>query len=203
MKKLIPVFLLFLIVLPCYANELARMNLSVIGISIPTVSGCTTTADYATDTTADYPSVGMTSGYEIVSTAISVTNTYDICKLSIKLKKVGSPTFNIKVRIYNAGADKPGTQNGQDSDVIASSTFTTSEVAYTFTFSGTKPSVSSGTYWIGIVAVSPPNDWSNYVQFSVSGLDLNPLATASQMSSADGSSWTGYSDRYSIFTLYR
>ncbi len=109
--------------------------------------------------------MGNISSRKYLATKFVATSTDTVCKVDLYLRKLNSPTFDIRVSIFShdAGDDDPGTLIGTASDVIDSSTLTGSEAVYTFV--NISASITDTvTYWIVLEAVTL-GDGSNYVRW--------------------------------------
>lgn len=133
----------------------------------------------------------ITNAYVWYATKFTAGGTsYDVTKITLSLEKVGTPSFTIKLAIYNDVAGVPvlqqgnGTKNSNSTNV---STFTTGYLDYDFLFSaGNEGHVNSGAaQWVAIICSSSPNDAANYIQWQGQALS----ATANKKS-ADGTTWT-------------
>lgn len=131
--------------------------------------------------------VALSAGTDYAATYVDSTSAETICAVSLYLKKVGTPTFDLTAEIwsYNGGANTPGTFISASS-AIASSTFTTSYVYYKFT--GLSWSKSASTrYAIVIRRTSGATDGSNYVQWDSGNVGDQGHDTV--WNSSDGSTW--------------
>lgn len=89
---------------------------------------------------------------------------FTACNVSVSIKKFGSPTANIRVRIYsNNGSNHPttgGALTGGTSSYVSTAGLTTSYSNLSFT--GLSASIANGTtYWL-VVEAQSVGDASNY-----------------------------------------
>ncbi len=83
----------------------------------------------------------------------------NINKVTINLKKSGSPTFDLYATIHSNDSggvdDAPGVLIGDSSDVLSAATLTTSYTTATFTWSGPPVAVTESTlYWLAINGIA-------------------------------------------------
>lgn len=124
----------------------------------------------------DNNGLSTTGGNQILYSSFVTSAGDSITKIRVRFLKVGSPTFNIVLRLYtdSGGSGPTSTQVGADSiETLAASSVTGSYANYDFTFSAL--SVSNATkYWAAAVA-SGVGDGSNFIRWSG-----NPAGTGQQ-----------------------
>lgn len=206
MKKIISIAVLLLLITSfCFAGDLQKKHCAVIAKkNVPAGTSCTDVEDSATGTTDSV--VTWAEGDETIyqAQAFTVDSSYEVCKIEIYGRKVGAPTFTVYARIYNTSSSLPGTQVGGTSDAVAISGWSTSSDWHTFTFSGVKPSLSAGTYWIVLYTTNGPADWTNYA-----GWDKEVTTTCSVGAedciqySTNGTTWTDLDNRVQKFRTYK
>lgn len=161
MKKLIAIVLAAtFLVLPCSQAGWP----AVLAGSPP--SACSTARNGITGATSATYTVGGIAGggNNYVGVHFTTTAAYTVCKVTVPIKKVGSPTFNIRARIFSDAGGSPNYPNagmGTASDPIAASSLstTTADVAFT----GMSAILSDATvYWV-VLYVDAAGDASNYV----------------------------------------
>ena len=187
-----------LLTLICFLSITAYGGMIVRG-PVARPAGCTT-AGFTQGTTANNGSASVcNNSNKYVGQQFTADGTYTACKVDVNLQKVGTPSVNLDVSIYTDNAGVPGTLIGTASDVIASSTISTSPTTYTFV--NMSASLTSGTlYWI-VLHASAGVDNSNYIIFVGTG---GSSPNTSPYASINGTSWStlGSSGDALIFTLY-
>jgi len=113
--------------------------------------------------------VGDLSGRKYVAgrMVFGGTNGSTICKIVIYADKEGSPTQNYYASIWShdSGEDDPDTIIGDESDAVNGASFPADFDSVTFSFSGSKPTLTNGTvYWI--VLRADGIDASNYINWA-------------------------------------
>ena len=102
-------------------------------------------------------------------TTFTATDDYYITRVSVPLKKSGSPSMNVKCRIYSESGNKPDSLLGVSTTTLDVSTLTTSYVYTDFDFVGV--SISSGvTYCIALVPDA--QDSGNYPLWQVDNSEV-------------------------------
>jgi hypothetical protein len=155
------------------------------------VQSCTTAVN-ATDSI-----IGST--YRWKAAKFAAGDSVTVCSTSLRLKKVGSPTFNLTAYIYGSTGTEPDESNiigGSDS--VSASSLSTSYAYISFT--GMSAAITNTTeYWIVLVA-SAVGDASNYVHIRIdTGCDFEDGVKYS----SNGTSWTNSSsDRGFNYYLY-
>lgn len=110
-----------------------------------------------------------------------------VSSVLVKLSKVGSPTDNVVMKIYETSAGAPtGSALYTSTNTIAGATITTSEVDYTFNFSGASLSGST-TYAFALERTGALNA-SNYYRTRHSA-SASPYANGS-MVTYENSAWS-------------
>lgn len=132
-----------------------------------------------------------TDGDEKLAQSFEVTGAQTVGSVKLWLKKVGSPTGNLTVKLYDDNSGEPGSlvTNGT-SNTVAASGLSTSYGWIEFQF-GTAPSLSgSTTYWL-VLETADSADESDYVVWGADG--SSPGYTDGEMVAYDGSSWSAES----------
>lgn len=171
--------------------------LPCLGSSVAPAASCATTTDSNTAATSGSEFIGANAGSTWRGYSFVAGSSYTVCKVVLRMAKVGSPTFTANTYIYTDNAGVPGTLIGTGSGNFSVSTLTTSEGDATFT--GISAAVTSGTtYWIVTKATGAPNDFTNYVNEFVS------VGSTTGQSSADGITWSAASPGVQVkFTNYK
>jgi len=140
---------------------------------------------FSTSATGDYSYLGDTSSTMWMASRFSPAASYIVNALEVKMRKEGSPTFDITVELFASSADPFNTPSG--SALISSSTIAASSLETSFGLvSVPLPagySISAGTkYWVSFKA-SSQGDSSNRIHIA--------YANAERLtSSANGTSWS-------------
>lgn len=181
-----------------YEKILAALNEAVnyAGIEAP-ASPPTVAVQAASSSTksAEYPVSNQDKAGELRSVApqrllaqgFKATSAGEVTKVTLKLRKIGSPSGNLWVEIHSAQAGTSFTKNastsivGQASDNVAASGLGASFASQDFTFSGTKPSLIADTTYYLVVYGDYSVSSSNFV---IVGFD------ASSPTYSNGSYWT-------------
>lgn len=182
---------------------LARMNVGIVGGSVPAEAPSCTTLAQSYDTVANEAAdnyVGV-PGYENLAMRITVGGTaYSVCKVEAYIKRTAStPSNGIYARFYTDSSG-PSSQTGSNSDTVAGSSVSTSYGWVTFTFS-TPVSLSASTnYWL--VLSTAQSDWSIYYFWYNNGSAGTGL---NNYRDADGSgSWpTQTYDGSNLYKIYK
>ncbi len=127
-------------------------------------------------------------------------SSYTLCKLTLRLAKVGTPAGNVLAAIYtNSGSNLPGTQVGTASDAVAATTLATSEG--NIDLSNLSASVTSATvYWI--VVKTTQGTGANNVKFVFYNFD-GVASHHIKLSNDSGGSWDEWTDsNQGKFTSY-
>lgn len=129
------------------------------------------------------------TSYDKLAQSFQVTGAQTVGSVKLWMKKAGSPTGNLTVKIETDSAGSPsGTPvtNGT-SNTVAASTPTTSYGWIEFTFA-TNPSLSgSTTYWIVLETADTQSD-TNYVEWGDD--ESSPGYTNGEMKSEASSTWS-------------
>lgn len=105
------------------------------------------------------------NAHTILAQSFQIETDNEVSKVTLKLKKIGSPTGNMWAEIHSSQAGTSATKDastnivGEASDNLDVSTTTTAFASYDFDFSGTKPSLSADTTYYLVI----------YGSFTVSG----------------------------------
>ncbi|MDE2026114.1 MAG: hypothetical protein KGJ07_06475 [Patescibacteria group bacterium] len=139
--------------------------------------------------------LGDSGSHYRIGTPFKSTVSAKTGKITLTIKKVGSPSDNLGVAIYNDSSNVPGTDITPDSATVSGSTLTTSYATYDFTWSvGGGVLLSAGTqFWI-VIFRSGTNDGSNY--YNVALGTPNHLVDSQIY---DGSSWSTEVSGYSMW----
>ena len=125
----------------------------------------------------------------ILAQSFKLSRAYDLTKVVLKCRKIGSPTGNMIVEIHS---DQEGTQVGTDSDNVDVSTFNSTLTSKDFDFSGTEPSLSANTTYYIVIKSTHAVSSTNFVEV---GFDWEGGYVDGQYFEIDGSDvWTLYSD---------
>lgn len=144
---------------------------------------CTVQKDSVTAAESDIAYIGADTAETYTAGQFTAGSTYTICAVTLRIRKVGTPTFTLNAYIYTNNAGNPGTLVGTGSDNFSISSLSTSDGPAAFT--GLSASLTSGTvYWIVVKATSAPNDFTNYGY--VSGAN----GSNTFKHSSNGTSWT-------------
>ena len=162
---------------------------------------CSTAQDGNTDTPNGFSPVGSGATFTYIATPFVAADSYDACKVTLYLDKVGTPTFNVHASIWSdTGSNTPNARIGDESAALNVGDVTTTEnQPYGFTVSATGLTAST-KYWV-VLRCATVGDASNYIQWrrnSTTGGLTNPI-----VSSSDGSTWNNVSSsRRSRFQVY-
>lgn len=111
--------------------------------------------------------MGDTSAHIEAAEKIIPSITKAVGKVTLKIRKSGSPTDDVFVKVYTESGGDPNTQVGGNSDVISGASLTGSLVDTDFTWSSNLPMLTNGTsYWVSFCRSGSP-DGSNYYLFGV------------------------------------
>jgi hypothetical protein len=144
----------------------------------------------------------------LLAQSFKISSSNQVTKVTLKLRKRGSPTGNVWVEIHSSQAGTSGTKNastnivGQGSDNINVSTIATSYTSYNFTFSGTKPSLSANTTYYLVLYGDFAVSTTNYVD---TGFDSSSASYSDgRYWEINGSyGWNSYGDSISlVFEVY-
>lgn len=162
MKKLLYTSI-FVSILLCAAIHVYALSPAIQAVvSAGGAASCTTEVSGDSDTNG----TGQTYVFGIATRTIlggtwTASDTYTSCKVTLRLKKVLSPTGNIKAVIYSTSAGVPDAQIAISSNSVATSAITTDWAEYDFTISA---NISNGTvYFIGAQTDAGSNATDNQV----------------------------------------
>jgi len=174
---------------------------SVSGRPCPGGASCTYTAmDALSGTGYTSTLIGYSTTYYARALSWTESNAasgYTAKRISVRLKKVGSPTFSYKYYICtnNATGPKPNTCTAVSASVSAGD-LTTSFADYTVDYPTGYAIADSTRYWIAIIPDAIGNgDASNHVMWESSGTgDENTSATNTTLvwGAASDTSFAGY-----------
>ena len=125
---------------------------------------------YGTANRDDNRSINLSTSVYNAGQGFKPTITGDIPYVKLYLRKFNLPTGNIWIEIQtdNAGVPSNTVVNNISSDVIDISALSTTYTLYTFNFSTTKPSITSGTqYHIVAKSSSSTLDGVNYAAWGI------------------------------------
>lgn len=188
MRKIVSAFLL-LVALAIGGDSLARMTPMLFG---PQASGggggaCSTQADacISASNAAGY-NLGSASNNVWLATRIVADADETICKITLYLQKVGSPTFTLTAKLYTDVTNAPGLLVGTGSASVEASSV---EATYSgIQFSSVSATLTNATvYWI-VITASAVGDASNYIQ-AHGDTACDTGGTNELMQSANGTSW--------------
>lgn len=137
---------------------------------------------------------------------ITVTHSYTISKVTLRMHRIGSPRQNIDVRIYshNPGLDCPDTMIGIPSAVINASNIPLTENDVTFT--GLNSPVTPGTYWLVFYINNYESIyWEDRLNNHVVTVSTNATPrgrTLSYHENPIGADWSEFYDCQVRFVLY-
>jgi len=181
-------------------------------VSAPTVETITSPTDYKA---TEYPSSNQdrcgklrsNAGQTLLSQSFKLEFDYELTRINLKLRKIGSPTGNIWAEIHQTRSGTLTTKNnspgivGQGTDNLDVSTLTGAFETKELVFSGTKPSLNkNNTYYLVIYGDFTVNA-GNFVEV---GFDCSsPDYQDGKYWEIDGSlSWKSYGTVDLIFELY-
>lgn len=158
--------------------------------------GCTVQKDQVAGAESDINALAADSGTTYVGGQFTAGSSYTLCAVTLRLRKVGTPTFTLNAKIYTNNAGSPGTLVGTGSNNFSISSLTTSDGDAAFT--GLSASLTSGTvYWIVIQSTGSPNDFSDY------GIVSGAFGSTTFRQSANGTTWSNGAGSIAIrFTSY-
>lgn len=125
-------------------------------------------------------------------------------KVGFKWSKVGSPTGNVKIRIYSDSSGMPGTQLAESDNIsvasISSSYPSYEEVTATLT---SAVNLSANTDYHAVIEnISASGDGSNHVNVKRSN-GGNPYANGTAIAKSSGGTWSAYyTDIDTYFKVY-
>lgn len=103
-------------------------------------------------------SMGSDASESEMATSFVSSVTASIGKVTVKIRKDGSPTDNVFIKIYSDNSGVPNTQVGGNSDTVAGSSLSASLADQDFTWSSNVPSLTATVkYWIAICRQTPAN----------------------------------------------
>ncbi len=179
----------------------------------PTVVAASTGTDVITTTypTGNRDYVGelrSAVGRTMIAQSFKMSLGYDLSKVVLKVRKVGSPTGNMWVEIHSSTVGTSASKNSSTNIVTASSAsanvdisaYTTSFASQNFTFA-TAPVVSADTTYYIVIYSSHTVSTTNFVEV---GFDnANPSYTDGKYWDLDGSqAWTEQEDIDMVFEIY-
>lgn len=169
------------LMLPVAAAK-ANPYFNLIASSVETaVPGCVT-GDTAQDSSGTNFQIGSAASNVYRGTKYTPSVTATVCKIELTLRKVNNPTGNLTAYVYdhNAGANTPGTLLATSTNVIDSSTLSTSYTQAVFNFTGV--ALTNGTvYWVVISKVGSS---------AVNNVTWEGQSTGGrEIVSTDGSTW--------------
>lgn len=159
---------------------------------------CTTTKDSQTGATNNFAD---NQSYKWLAGNFTAGSTYTLCKLTMRMAKVGTPAGTITAAIYSdAAGNVPGTQVGTASDAVTATTLAAAEG--NVDFSNLSASLTSGTVYHIVIKCSTTGTGANNVRgvyYSFTGT----LAQEINLSNDDGGSWDNWTDSNQIkFTSF-
>lgn len=169
-------FIGLLILLLCSLVYSAYGATSVSGRPCPggVVASCETAV--TTQDTGGGTSGKFTNGtvYKIAQEFVAAKD-YCLCKITVYLKIVGTPTGTMSLKIYSHGATYPNTLLGTATETKVAGDLTTSMAAYTFTFSSCISLTNTTAYFV-VTEGTDLGDTSNYFQVDYLNTGTNELA---------------------------
>lgn len=129
---------------------------------------------------------------------VTVTGSYTIAQIQLRMYNVGSPNQNLQVGIYSHDAvhDRPGSLIGSWSNPVSNANFTKTAPGQTVTFTGLNVPVAPGTYWI--VFNIPTGSGDNNYNYSVAAC----VNTTPRGQTYYNSGWGEFMNSQIIFGLY-
>lgn len=185
---------IFALILLLALNADARMCPGNIGGEYVVPACSTSFASCTTSSNQANSQIGVSYNWKASKFAASKTTT--VCAIELALRKVGSPSFNIRVSVYGSTGTEPDESNIiSQSSYSAANNLTTSYVYTSFTVSAAITSASE--YWI-VIQASAAGDGSNNVEaYMDTGCDYEEGV----LGSSNGTSWSG-SDNGRGFKYY-
>lgn len=187
MKKLIFLLLLLLIATPCFAQDMARMSLGIVGGGVP-AAGCSSTSsqeEIANDATSGWAKYS-TSDWWATPFVWAGTTGKSLCRVDVLKSKAGSPTGTIYLYLYSHNVSNyPDSLLTNCGSLDAS---TLQDAVAWYSFASCNYSMTNGvTYWI--VLAKSSYDSTNYPNW---GVDIN-CTTERREESGDGITWANLS----------
>ena len=151
--------------------------------------------------------LGATVAQTLLSQSFKVVDNYELTKIKLELKKIGSPTGNLWVEIHSSKSGTSLTKNasvnivGQGTANLDVSTLTSSFVEYELSFSGTPPQIAKDSIYYLVVYRSFAVSGSAYVEV---GFDCSsPAYTDGKYWEINGSlSWESYESIDLVFEVH-
>jgi len=118
-------------------------------------------------------------GHTLLAQSFKLGTANEVSSVKLKLRKQGTPATNVWVEIHSSQEGTSATKNtstnivGQASDNVAIAGIGTTFATHTFTFSGTKPSLSADTTYYLVVYGDYAVSTTNYV---IVGYDVSSPA---------------------------
>lgn len=164
----------------------------------PTSSGgggsCNTSSQTFNGATTN--SVANSLSYNWIAGSFTASQTATICKVVLRLKKTGTPSYNMTVRMYNATSGAPTTAIGSgDSSAVNASTVTGSEGDVTF--QDFSYSITSGNQYAWVLKLS--FDATNVIDVHYGGGGVEHV----KLSADSGAGWDEWDNREIKFTNYK
>lgn len=165
MKKL---FLLFLLI-PSLA--LAGQGMGP-GPGVKGYAACSDTQQTDTSGTSNALYINYDTSKEAVAGSFTANGTYTIYHVTVKLRKIGSPTGSVTAYLCTNNSDEPSSTCTSSTNTIDPSTCSTSGDEKTFNFAGYAVT-NSTRYWVKMVG-SWADSTANYIQayFNTSGSEI-------------------------------
>jgi hypothetical protein len=159
--------------------------------SFSTNAGSSWTNQAAVDCTFTVTTSAVTPN-EKLAQGFQVTDAGTVSSVKLWLKKVGSPTGNLTVKIQtnNAGSPSGSTITNGTSATVAASSLSTSYGYITFTFS-TPPSLSAATQYHIVLETADSQSNTNYVVWGADG--STPSYASGEMKRERSAAWSAES----------
>lgn len=143
--------------------------------------GCTTAEDAQTGTTENV----TTDSFKYFATRFTATDTYDTCKVTMRLKRTGTLTGTLQMQLWshNAGSNQPSTLLETASMVSADIATTSGDV--TKNWAALENVANTTIYWIGILHSNGGDFSGEFITPS-----FGARASGRLMASSDGVAWS-------------
>lgn len=137
--------------------------------------------------------------YDKLAQSFQISSTSTIDKVTLWLKKVGSPagTMTLRIETNNAGSPSGTLADANATVTVAESSLTTSYGAITFNFATDFQLTGSTTYWL-VLSTSRAQSATDYVQWGADG--STPSYSNGSMSSEVSSVW-GAESKDAVFSV--
>jgi hypothetical protein len=153
-----------------------------------------TAEDHSFEVTTD-----ALDGNDALGQSIQLSSAADVESVKLWLKKVGSPTGNLTLKIYSDASGEPDTviSNGT-SDTVAASALSTSFGWITFTFANVPALSASTTYWL-VLETTDSASTDNFVEWGAD--ESSPSYANGEMKALQSSTWVAES-KDAVFDIF-